>query len=104
MVPAEAARLMEEMGAGELIVQSVDEDGRMNGYDLALTSAVADAVGIPVVALGGAGRFDHVREANRETHASAFASGSLFCFQDAKRGVLISYPDHEEIASLAWQS
>lgn len=104
MSPADAARLMEEMGAGELIVQSVDEDGRMFGYDLNLTNAVADAVGIPVVALGGAGTFEHVRTANRDTHASAFASGSLFCFQDAHRGVLISYPDQDDLASLAWQS
>ena len=104
VAPADAARLMEDMGAGELIVQSVDEDGRMTGYDLALTSAVADAVGVPVVALGGAGTFEHMRQANQATHASAFASGSLFCFQNADRGVLISYPGPDELASLAWQA
>jgi cyclase len=104
MSPAEAATLMEEMGAGEIIVQSIDHDGRMDGYDIALTAQVADAVGIPVIALGGAGRFEHLRAANAATHASAFASGSLFCFQDSNRGVLISYPDQDELASLAWQS
>lgn len=104
MTPAEAATLMEEMGAGELIVQSVDNDGRMDGYDVDLTAQVADAVGIPVIALGGAGQFEHIREANQATHASAFASGSLFCFQDSSRGVLISYPSQGELASLAWQS
>lgn len=99
--PTEAAILMEEMGAGEIIVQSVDQDGRMGGYDLALINQVADAVGVPVIALGGAGEFDHLRAANAATHASAFASGSLFCFQDRSRGVLISYPGQDELASLA---
>ncbi len=99
--PTEAAMLMEEMGAGEIIVQSIDQDGRMGGYDLALTTQVADAVGVPVIALGGAGDFDHLRAANASTHASAFASGSLFCFQDRNRGVLISYPGQDELASLA---
>jgi imidazole glycerol-phosphate synthase subunit HisF len=99
--PQEAAVLMEEMGAGEIIIQSVDRDGMMTGYDLDLVTLVADAVGVPVIALGGAGRFDHIREANRLTHASAFASGSTFCFQDENRGVLISYPGESELASLA---
>lgn len=104
MTPAEAATLMEEMGAGEIIVQSVDHDGRMSGYDVTLTAQVADAVGVPVIALGGAGRFEHLRAAQAATHASAFASGSLFCFQDSNRGVLISYPGQDELASLARQS
>jgi cyclase len=102
--PAEAARLMEDMGAGEIIVQNLSRDGEMGGYDLALIGEVADAVGVPVIALGGAGDFDDIRQANTSTHASAFASGSLFCFQDRNRGVLISYPDKDELSSLAWQS
>lgn len=101
LAPREAATLMEDLGAGELIIQSVDHDGVMSGYDITLTSLVADAVGIPVVALGGAGSFEHVMEANRLTYASAFASGSLFCFQDRQRGVLISYPDDEQLSRLA---
>lgn len=99
--PEEAAIRMEALGAGELIIQSVDRDGTMGGYDLALVSTVADSVGIPVVALGGAGTFEHIEEANRLTNASAFASGSLFCFQDRNRGVLISYPDERALARLA---
>jgi cyclase len=98
--PVEAAQLMEANGAGEIIVQSVAYDGMMQGYDLALTTRVADCVGIPVVALGGAGRFEHLVEAGRSTNASAFASGSLFCFQDQNRGVLISYPSSETLAAL----
>ena len=99
--PGEAARLMEEMGAGELIIQSVERDGGMQGYDLALLERVADSVGIPIIALGGAGRFEHLVEARRRTNASAFASGSLFCFQDENRGVLISYPSVSTLAELA---
>lgn len=99
--PAEAALLMEDMGAGEIIIQSVDRDGTMSGYDLELVSLVSNAVRVPVIALGGAGRFDHIQEANRLTHASAFASGSTFCFQDENRGVLISYPGDRELASLS---
>jgi imidazole glycerol phosphate synthase subunit HisF len=67
-------------------------------------SLVADAVGVPFFALCGAGRFEHFQEANRLTHASAFASGSTFCFQDENRGVLISYPSEEELGSLARSS
>lgn len=104
LTPEQAAVRMEELGAGELIVQSIDKDGTMGGYDIALVSMVADAVGIPVVALGGAGEFEHLVAANRLTNASAFASGSLFCFQDRNRGVLISYPDDRELARLARES
>ena len=102
--PVQAAMLMEDMGAGEIIVQSIDNDGRMNGYDLTLTAQVADAVSVPVIALGGAGGFEHLSAANQATYASAFASGSLFSFQDRNRGVLINYPDPDVLASLAWQS
>ena len=102
--PKETALLMEEMGAGEIIIQSVDRDGMMDGYDLELVSTVADAVGVPVIALGGAGRFEHFQEANRVTHASAFASGSTFCFQDENRGVLISYPTDDELGLLFKES
>lgn len=101
--PPDAARLMEQMGAGELIVQSVEHDGMMQGYDIELVAAVADEVGLPVIALGGAGRFEHLLEARRACNASAFAGGSMFCFQDEDRGVLISYPGRETLRMLASQ-
>jgi len=104
VTPEESASAMEEQGAGEIIIQSVDKDGMMSGYDLALISLVSDAVGVPVIALGGAGSFEHISEANRLTHASAFASGSTFCFQDQNRGVLISYPSAQELSTLARSS
>jgi imidazole glycerol-phosphate synthase subunit HisF len=95
--PEEFARLAEEKGAGELIVQSIPRDGTMEGYDLDLISRVSRAVTIPVVALGGAGGLDHLRRAYEETHASALAAGSMFVFHGPRRGVLINYPDRAEL-------
>lgn len=71
-----AARL----GAGEILLTSMDRDGAKSGYDLALTRAVADAVDIPVIASGGAGRTDHLVAAVIEGHASAVLAASIFHF------------------------
>jgi imidazole glycerol-phosphate synthase subunit HisF len=97
--PLEAALLMEKMGAGEIIIQSIDHDGEMKGYDLDCIDEIASAVSVPVIALGGAGSLDHVKEAYMKTNASAFASGSLFCFQDRNRGVLVNYPGKDALRS-----
>jgi len=96
--PEAFARLMEQQGAGEVIVQSVERDGAMAGYDLDLLRRISSAVTIPVIALGGAGSLDHMRQAFHEAHASALAAGSLFVFQGQQRGVLINYPDRSERA------
>jgi cyclase len=69
----------------------------MSGYDLPLIEEVSRAVPIPVVALGGAGRLAHLREAWSVGHASALAAGSLFVFHGSKRGVLINYPERSEL-------
>lgn len=95
--PIEFARSMEENGAGEIIVQSVDRDGTMMGYDLGLIRSVSTAVSVPVVALGGAGCYEDLVAAYRDGYASGLAAGSLFVFQGTNRGVLISYPDKNEI-------
>jgi cyclase len=97
--PLDAALQMEKMGAGEIIIQSIDRDGTMSGYDLILTNSIASAVSVPVIALGGAGCLDDMKEAYAKTHASAFASGSLFCFQNNDRGVLINYPNKKMLNS-----
>jgi len=93
----EFARLMENSGAGEIMIQSIDRDGTMSGYDIDLISSVSAAVTVPVVALGGAGRFKDLLTAYREGHASALAAGSLFVYQSAQRGVLINYPTRDEL-------
>jgi imidazole glycerol-phosphate synthase subunit HisF len=97
--PLDAALQMEKMGAGEIIIQSIDRDGTMSGYDLLLTNSIASAVSVPVIALGGAGCLDDMKQAYAKTHASAFASGSLFCFQNNDRGVLINYPNKKMLNS-----
>jgi imidazole glycerol-phosphate synthase subunit HisF len=76
----EHAVKLAELGAGELLVTSMDRDGTRGGYDLALTRAIADAVNIPVVASGGVGNLDHLVDGVREGHASAVLAASIFHF------------------------
>ncbi|HUR99731.1 MAG TPA: AglZ/HisF2 family acetamidino modification protein [Pyrinomonadaceae bacterium] len=96
--PLEFARLMESNGAGEIIVQSIDRDGTMNGYDVDLIRSIATAVTIPVVALGGAGSKEDMAAAYRHGQANALAAGSLFVYRDRRRGVLINYPEKTELS------
>jgi cyclase len=95
--PIELAKLMEAKGAGEIIIQSIEKDGEMNGYDLELVKQISAAVEIPVVALGGAGSISDLKIAFQEGLASGLAAGSLFVFEGKKRGVLINYPEKKEI-------
>jgi len=95
--PEEFAQLAEEKGAGEIIVQSVARDGTMEGYDLELIRKISETVSIPVVALGGAGTLEHLRQAYVQGYTSGLAAGSMFVFHGPKRGVLINYPDRSEI-------
>jgi imidazole glycerol-phosphate synthase subunit HisF len=76
----EHAVKLAELGAGELLVTSMDRDGTRDGYDLALTRAIADAVNVPVVASGGVGNLGHLVEGVREGHASAVLAASIFHF------------------------
>jgi cyclase len=71
---------MREHGAGELLLTSMDADGTKDGYDVPLTRAVCDAVDIPVIASGGAGRLEHLAEVLRDGHASAVLAASIFHF------------------------
>ena len=95
--PLKFAQLMEEKGAGEIIVQSIEQDGMMRGYDLELVKAISTAVGVPVVALGGAGKNEDLISAFKQGYANGLAAGSLFVYQGAQRGVLINYPDKSEL-------
>ncbi|MGB7372569.1 imidazole glycerol phosphate synthase subunit HisF [Pontixanthobacter sp.] len=74
------ARRCAELGAGELLVTSMDGDGTKAGYDLELTRAIADAVGIPVIASGGVGTLDHLVDGVRQGGASAVLAASIFHF------------------------
>ena len=70
-------------GAGEIFINSIDRDGMMNGYDIPLLKKVASAVPIPVIGCGGAGHYNHLKDAFLETRVSALACGSLFNFTDS---------------------
>ncbi|HXE25097.1 MAG TPA: HisA/HisF-related TIM barrel protein, partial [Roseiarcus sp.] len=74
------AREVAALGAGEILLTSMDRDGSKQGFDLELTRAVADAVPIPVIASGGAGNLDHLVEGVRQGHASAVLAASIFHF------------------------
>ncbi len=73
---------LEEHGAGEILLSAVDQDGRMQGYDLALIRSVSEAVGIPIIASCGAGSYAHLLEAVSEGGASAVAAASIFHFTE----------------------
>ncbi len=78
----EYARGVVERGAGEILLTSMDADGTKDGYDIPLTRAIADAVSVPVIASGGAGTVDHLREALVEGGADAALAASIFHFQE----------------------
>lgn len=96
--PVDFAKLMEDKGAGELIVQSIEKDGMMEGYDIDLIRSISQAVSIPVVALGGAGRNEDLVDCYRYGFANGLAAGSLFVYQDKGRGVLINYPEKKDVS------
>ena len=88
---------MESMGAGEIIINSVDRDGTFNGYDTELTRKVASAVTIPVIACGGANSLQNMKEVVSKGNASAVAAGSYFVFKMPHKAVLINYPTQKEL-------
>jgi cyclase len=89
--PATFARSMQDHGAGEILLNSIDRDGTMTGYDLDLTSRVSKAVSIPMVVCGGAGKVEHFTQAVA-AGASAVAAGSMFVFTGPHKAVLINFP------------
>lgn len=95
--PVEYARKMEKLGAGEILLTSIDRDGTMQGYDIDLIKAVSSAVRIPVIASGGAGKIEHFGEAVNKGGASAVAAGSMFVYFGRNRAVLINFPTRKQI-------
>lgn len=85
-----------QAGVGELLINDVDRDGCMTGYDMALVRSVTQ-VPIPVVVCGGAGTLEHLREAVLDGGASAVAVGSMFVFHGKHRAVLINYPNAAQL-------
>jgi len=97
--PVEYARKVEILGAGEILLNSINRDGTMEGYDLDLVNQVSHAVSIPVVAVGGAGNIGHFKDAV-DVGASAVGAGSMFVFHGKHRAVLITYPGYNEIKDI----
>lgn len=94
--PVPYARQMEQAGAGEILLNSVDRDGTFSGYDTDLIQMVSESVNIPVVAIGGAATVDDLASAVK-SGASAVSAGSMFVFQRPHRAVLISYPSQADL-------
>ena len=85
---------MEALGAGEIVINSINNDGVMKGFDLELLTLIKSNAKIPVIALGGAGNLEHIKEAFEISKIDGVACGSMFVYQGPLRGVLISYPKH----------
>ena len=94
--PAEFARRAEDLGAGEIVVNSIDRDGMMQGYDLDLVRVVRESVTLPVTVLGGAGSLEDISALIDSFGIIGAAAGSLFVFKGVYRAVLINYPSREE--------
>lgn len=93
MSPVGFASQAEKLGAGEIILNSIDREGTFSGFDIQLIRSVSENVRIPVIALGGAGSLQHFSQAIHEGRASAVAAGSYFVFQRPHNAVLITYPE-----------
>lgn len=87
---------LNEVGVGEIVINSIDHDGKMNGYDIPLIDLVREATDVPMTVLGGAGNFDHIKSIISRYKTIGVSAGSLFVFKGKYKAVLISYPEKEE--------
>jgi cyclase len=98
--PVALAKQLQDAGAGEIVINSVDRDGLMQGYDLELAAQFKQALKVPVTFLGGAGSLDHLGELIVKLGVVGAAAGSLFVFKGKYRAVLINYPTPEQKLNL----
>ena len=98
--PTDVATQAEAAGAGELLINSIDQDGTMAGYDMALTDQVHVKINIPLTVLGGAGSLAEIQQLVRKYSLIGAAAGSLFVFKGKYRAVLINYPNQAEREAL----
>jgi cyclase len=94
---------MEEIGVGEIVLNSIERDGVMKGYDLNIIKKITDSLSIPLIAVGGAGDLEDMREA-KMAGASAVGAGSMFVYHGVHKAVLISYPKYEILYKLFKES
>lgn len=96
------AKIFQELGAGEIVINSIDQDGLMKGYDLKLAKLISASLSLPKTILGGAGDYNDFNKLVGECGIIGCAAGSLFVFKGVYRAVLISYPDQlikDDVAS-----
>lgn len=98
--PVDFARKVQKFGAGEVVINSIERDGHMKGYDLYLVQEIRDAINLPLTVLGGAGSLDDISDLIQRFGIIGAAAGSLFVFKGKYRAVLINYPSHEEKEAL----
>ena len=94
------AKQVEDLGAGEILLTSMDREGTWSGFDYDTVKKVADAVSIPVIAHGGAGKIDDIKKVVKESNASAVALGSMVVFQKEGMGVLVNFPEPSELEGI----
>jgi cyclase len=102
--PVALAKQLQEAGAGEIVVNFIDRDGLMQGYDLEIAMQFKQALKVPVTFLGGAGSLDHIIELISALGVVGAAAGSLFVFKGKYRAVLINYPTPEKKISLCQEA
>ncbi len=95
--PVRYAEQLARLGVGEILVNSIDRDGTMSGYDIELLKMLSAAVDVPIIACGGAGSLEHMQEAVTTAGVPAVAAGSMFVFHGRHRAVLINYPARAEL-------
>ena len=95
--PVELAKAYCDLGAGELLVNSINNDGMMNGYDIKLIKNISSLIEIPVIACGGAGNLSHMKDCFLEGQAHSLAAGSMFIYHGPRKAVLLNYPNKEEL-------
>ena len=94
--PVVFAKQLEALGVGEIIINSVDQDGMMKGYDMTLINDIRQAVNVPITVLGGAGNLDDIQTVIQKFGTIGVAAGSLFVFKGIYKAVLINYPNRIE--------
>ena len=94
--PSELAMQMERFGAGEIVINSIDNDGLMKGYDLVIVEKIRESINVPLTVLGGAGSLHDIGQLINKYGVIGAAAGSLFVFKGVYRAVLINYPNREE--------
>lgn len=97
ITPFALAKKAQELGAGELLINSIDKDGTMQGYDIELIRRIVEIVSIPVIACGGASGLEDVKKVLHEGGAHAAAAGSMFVYYGRKKAVLINTPSEQEL-------